>query len=184
VHQECGDVYLISPEIVHSVWPTEEGSPVMPGNFSKLPDADYLADRTQHVLVKMRINAKVQELVAKIISLSPRVKAKDVVLHRVRILRKQWTWVQIEDGENVTSLDIFGPPGKNQDYIEVFHVQFKNNQSSEEPTVLDLPDPDRPVFAKLTEDELSQRKAWVEERCLIVEECDLDGRILPVLEHK
>jgi len=65
----------------------------MPGNFSKLPDADYLADRTQHVLVKMRINSKVQELVAKIISLSPRVKAKDVVLHRVRILRKQWTWV-------------------------------------------------------------------------------------------
>lgn len=74
------------------------------------------------MLVKMRINAKVQELVAKIISLSPRVKAKDVVLHRVRILRKQWTWVQIEDSENVTSLDIFGPPGKNQDYIEVFHV--------------------------------------------------------------
>lgn len=59
VYQECGDVYLISPEIVHSVWPTEEGIPVMPGNFSKLPDAEYLIDRTQHVLVKMRINAKV-----------------------------------------------------------------------------------------------------------------------------
>lgn len=106
------------------------------------------------------------------------------MLHRVRILRKQWTWVQIEDSENVTSLDIFGPPGKNQDYIEIFHVLFKKNNLTEEPTVLELPDPDRPVFAKLTENELFQRKAWVKERCLITEECDLDGKILSVLDHK
>jgi hypothetical protein len=50
--------------------------------------------------------------------------------------------------------------------------------------VLQLPDPERPVFARLSDKELDQRKEWLEEKCLVIEECDLDNRILPILEYK
>lgn len=68
-------------------------------------------------------------------------------------------WVPIEDNGNVTSLDIFGPPGKNQDYIEVFHVQFRNSKSLQELNVEESPDPDRPVFLRLEEEEQARIKA-------------------------
>jgi hypothetical protein len=122
--------------------------------------------------------------VAKIVSLSPRVKAKDIVLHRVRYWKNRWIWVPIEDKENVTSLDIFGSPGKTQNYIEIFHVQFKNSNTTEEISVLQLPDPERPVFARLSDKELDQRKEKLEEKCLVIEECDLDNQILPILDYK
>lgn len=43
VKEEYGEVYLLSPEIVHSEWPSDQdGKPMFPENFSKKQDCDYL----------------------------------------------------------------------------------------------------------------------------------------------
>lgn len=60
VHEDLGDVYLISPEIVHSVWPQDaDGIRSLPEDFNRDRDSDYLADQSQHLLIKMKTNAVV-----------------------------------------------------------------------------------------------------------------------------
>lgn len=173
---------MITPEIVHTEWPRDgEGVPQIPSEFCKTPSSDYLNDRNQHLLIRMKPNSVINDLVAKIISYC-RFKAKEVCLFRAKLMRNQWRFIPVDDSGN-TSIDIFGPPFKGCTQVEIFYVQIRK-PSADEPSILAEPDPANPIFVKMTEQDIEIRNQKFNARQQLIEEHDLDEKIAAVNTEK